>query len=271
LWIGLVLQSVVHDRVFGQEPSARPTALKERVIFLKPDQTPVTDRVQSDVIVVKFREGTRIRARSGQLGADFSNLTPSEEKRLQRADLNPAQIRQELNQINDLFRSHSRLQFDRMFTRPEADLDSEKQESELNTGAELADLNLYYRFFIKDARPEEIEQWIGQLNALDIVEIAYSQPTPEPATADSPATPDLTSYQRYLAAAPTRIDVGYAWTFPGGKGEGVRVIDVEGGWTLDHEDLNPVFYQSGSPSSDPGWKQHGTAVLGVIAAVENDY
>jgi len=64
------------------------------------------------------------------------------------------------------------------------------------------------------------------------------------------------------------VDAYYAWNFSGGRGEGVRVIDVEQNWNLAHEDLNPVFYSSGVGADS--W-QHGTAVLGVMAAAETAY
>ena len=34
-----------------------------------------------------------------------------------------------------------------------------------------------------------------------------------------------------------RHDARYAWTFPGGGGAGVSIIDCEWGWRFDHEDL----------------------------------
>ncbi|MBK6643574.1 MAG: hypothetical protein IPG39_21250 [Bacteroidetes bacterium] len=37
---------------------------------------------------------------------------------------------------------------------------------------------------------------------------------------------------------PWGIDARYAWTFTGGDGAGVSFIDMERGWTFDHEDLN---------------------------------
>ena len=48
-----------------------------------------------------------------------------------------------------------------------------------------------------------------------------------------PAQPN----QDYLDAAPTGIDARYAWTFAGGDGAGQRVVDMERGWTFNHEDL----------------------------------
>jgi len=127
----------------------------------------------------------------------------------------------------------------RLFARTEAELDAEKREGESRIGEELADLNLYHNIFIADANPRDTEALIDQLNAMDSVEIAYAQPIAEPAQADiAPTTPDLTVNQDYLraAASPTSITNGidalYARQFPGGRGAGVKIIDVEQGWNL---------------------------------------
>ena len=44
----------------------------------------------------------------------------------------------------------------------------------------------------------------------------------------TPATADFTASQAYLGPAPAAL-TRYAWAMGGGKGEGVRVIDVEAG------------------------------------------
>jgi len=44
------------------------------------------------------------------------------------------------------------------------------------------------------------------------------------------STPDLSTEQRYLDAAPDGIDARYAWTRRGGKGDGVEIVDVEREW-----------------------------------------
>ena len=56
---------------------------------------------------------------------------------------------------------------------------------------------------------------------------------------DAPAiTPDFTASQIYLNPAPAGIDARFAWTKPGGRGEGVTIIDCEWGWNFSHEDLD---------------------------------
>jgi hypothetical protein len=94
---------------------------------------------------------------------------------------------------------------------------------------------------------------------------AASAPTGEGPPA---ATPDFTSRQGYLEVAPGGIDARFAWTKSGGRGDGVRVIDLEWGWNFSHEDLlvNSGGLLDGSNHAD---KHHGTAVLGEIGGDHN--
>ncbi|MBL1131074.1 MAG: peptidase S8/S53 subtilisin kexin sedolisin [Chloroflexi bacterium] len=76
--------------------------------------------------------------------------------------------------------------------------------------------------------------------------------------------------QIYLNAAPVGVDAAVAWQQPGGHGAGVCLCDLEQGWGLaiNHEDLplNRITLASGV---DKAYWAHGTAVLGIIAAVDN--
>ncbi|MCD9144226.1 S8 family peptidase [Streptomyces albireticuli] len=95
-----------------------------------------------------------------------------------------------------------------------------------------------------------------------------------PDVADAPpVTPDFTARQGYLDAAPGGVDARYAWTLPGGRGAGVRVIDCEWGWRFTHEDLlrNQGGIVSGTGSTDTGFVNHGTAVLGEIGGDVNAF
>jgi len=117
-----------------------------------------------------------------------------------------------------------------------------------------------------------------------IVEAAFVKPPAEPPviieehmplpdlTQDAPpTTPDFTARQLYLNAAPGGIDARFAWTLTGGKGNLVRIIDVEGAWRFTHEDLvvNQGGVIAGTPSTDIGWRNHGTAVIGTFGGDEN--
>jgi hypothetical protein len=53
-----------------------------------------------------------------------------------------------------------------------------------------------------------------------------------------PPTPDFSALQSYLGPAPTGIDSRHAWSRPGGRGTGVRIVDIESCWNFGHEDLH---------------------------------
>ncbi len=76
-------------------------------------------------------------------------------------------------------------------------------------------------------------------------------------------TPDYESKQFYLDAAPVGVEARSAWAWPNGAGQGVKVVDIEVGWNIRHEDFNVPFYVA--PNSDTD-EDHGTAVWGEIAA-----
>jgi hypothetical protein len=86
-----------------------------------------------------------------------------------------------------------------------------------------------------------------------------------------PATADFSARQGYLRAAPEGVDADWAHTQAGGTGGGVQIIDVEGAWQLAHEDLlqNMSGVIAGAPTTDLSWRNHGTAVLGVISGDSN--
>lgn len=111
------------------------------------------------------------------------------------------------------------------------------------------------------------ESLVKMLSAMPGVETAYVEGGP----VDPPVTPtDDPRYasQGYLHAAPGGIDAAYAWTKSGGDGFGLLFVDLERGWTLNHEDLSDagITLISGRNQDFFG---HGTAVLGEVRAVDN--
>ena len=87
------------------------------------------------------------------------------------------------------------------------------------------------------------------------------------------------SFQGYLDPAPLGIDARFAWTLPGGRGENIRIVDIEYSWNLTHTDLvdsasNLFVYVRGvNPLPDPATAEanwnHGTAVLGELVGADN--
>ncbi|MFM7056533.1 MAG: S8 family peptidase [Planctomycetota bacterium] len=122
------------------------------------------------------------------------------------------------------------------------------------------------RYLVADLPPDVDPQSVTEaLAELDEVENAYipGGPTPPPVNAaDDPLARD----QGYLDAAPGGIDARFAWGYTDGLA--VAVVDLERGWTLDHEDLvsGGITLISGVNKDFHG---HGTAVLGEIVGVDN--
>ncbi|WP_199548814.1 S8 family peptidase [Streptomyces sp. N35] len=140
------------------------------------------------------------------------------------------------------------------------------------------DLTLFYR--VRGGR-ERAQELRSRMAALPEIDTAYVKPGAVPATLGpvrqtteesqrlkegAPETPDFTSRQGYLRPAPEGIDAHWAWQRPGGSGEGVTIIDIEGAWQLGHEDLSAKLagVVLGTPVQDIAWRNHGTAVLGVL-------
>ncbi|MFJ9102835.1 S8 family peptidase [Streptomyces sp. NPDC102405] len=145
------------------------------------------------------------------------------------------------------------------------------QQSAVPGTEDVPDLARFYRVRGGEDRAAELRARIAALPGIDT---AYVKPPAVPATVDddrrlkegAPVTPDFTSRQGYLRPAPEGIDAHWAWQRPGGTGHGVTVIDVEGAWQLGHEDLAAKLagVVVGTPLTDLAWRNHGTAVIGVI-------
>ncbi|MEU9213168.1 S8 family peptidase [Streptomyces sp. NPDC048415] len=146
------------------------------------------------------------------------------------------------------------------------------------------DLALFYRVRGIEDRAQELRSRIAALPEIDT---AYVKPGAVPASVGSvgqssddsqrlkegaPVTPDFTSRQGYLRPAPEGIDAYWAWQRPGGTGQGVTVIDVEGAWQFGHEDLAAKLagVVVGTPLADLAWRNHGTAVIGVIGGDQGE-
>ncbi len=106
------------------------------------------------------------------------------------------------------------------------------------------------------------------------VQVAYFDP-PGSDPQVNPGDDPRFGNQGYLDPAPDGIDAEFAWPradgsgFTGGDGAGIRLIDLEQGWTLNHEDLNAQGATVLSGTLRDASRYHGTSVLGEICAVDN--
>ncbi len=128
------------------------------------------------------------------------------------------------------------------------------------------------RFWELDARKlgGKFDELLKDLNKLTEVDFAYKEQAVSDAADVDPFDEDFFTEQGYLKpAAEGGIDVGFAWQFT--KGAGVAFADLERGWYPQHQDLKtitPTFY-GGTNREDAD--NHGTSVLGVVAANDNTF
>ncbi|HPQ40179.1 MAG TPA: peptidase S8, partial [bacterium] len=225
-------------------------ALVPRATFSKPVRSEIRECDRWDLLVVKFNEGTAVRLRDGvfvsEADADVSGL-------------------------HHLMTLYPDIRVARLFQRPEAVYETEKITGETRTGRQLADLNLYYAFGPKNRL--QAEALLADLNALDLVETAYPEPIPALPVNPAPKLlpPLYVDSQDYLEASPIGVDAYAAWNEPGGRGENVKMVDVELAWVWTHQDLPAPFYEGGTQNPDQGYRNHGTAVMGEIAGIDNAF
>jgi hypothetical protein len=246
--------------------------LQKRVPFDKPAFTRLERFNDPRVITIKFREGTGIRLRGRDFEAPTAlDLPPQSLELRDRFSLDDGILMAQVGLVNGLVASESGAMIHRLFTRAAEALEEERRRGERSSGKELADLNLYYLVVRHAADAASTEVLLDQLNALDIVEIAYAEAEATPADAVDipPTTPDYSAEQDYLGV--TGVNATNARILHGVRGQGIKVIDVERNWLLTHEDLPNVTVAWGIPWGSTSVRDHGTAVLGVLAAQDNGY
>ncbi len=151
-------------------------------------------------------------------------------------------------------------------------------------------------YYCVQAPDEKLDELAARLIEQDVIEAAYVKPAAElptmtldmaqeqlhddtsmgindmtPLVEEAPAvTPNFVNRQGYLNPAPEGIDARYAWTFNGGTGADINIIDLEWGWNFNHEDLRNMQggVVGGINSSN---NNHGTAVIGEIGGDRNNF
>ena len=139
------------------------------------------------------------------------------------------------------------------------------EETESNSTDKPFNYQSYFKFFVP--LTEDYITYMEKLSLLSIVENVshYGEDgSPDFHPENNPAM----FFQDYLKPAPIGINALYAWQSDGGKGQGQNVIDIESGWTLNHQDLKSGI--SIIAGDNTGNRRHGTNVLGVLCAQHND-
>ncbi len=127
-------------------------------------------------------------------------------------------------------------------------------------------LSNYWRLQAGSETPslDEVEDGLRRLPE---VELVYR----EKRGSDPVTSADYSASEHFLDAAHTGIDARWFWTQPNGDGAAMHFIDLEDGWFLAHEDLPAptLIFNDNRDGIDFYTGDHGAAVLGVVAGVDN--
>ena len=230
----------------------------ESLILAEVAETPSEDTgdYYRGIVQVKFRDTYRMRLRAGVLIDLDEQATQDDLMALQHATQRAAQT----------------ATWSRAHDVEEETLDMLRAQGEANTGETLADINNYYHLVLPD--DWSAQDAIAQLESNPLVERVMRIPVAIPANftfeyqdpGGITGNPASDAYQRYLDPAPDGIDARYAWNGGGGTGSGISICDIEQDHNPDHADLPPISIQ-GALITFPGQDDnHGTAVLGIVAA-----
>lgn len=223
----------------------------------KPPRTVVAAWHEPGLVAVKFRDGLTVRAR----GADLDDAGSGA-----------------LGGAAAVLAGPARGRWARTHDVDEALLARLRDEARLRSGRDVPDLNLEFRLRLEPGLDHAAA--VDALNALEVVELAWPVARPAP----PPLPPDFSAQQGYQLAAPGGTGARTVWPLPGGTGGGqlpaggglgIQVCDVEYSFHANHVDLPSVTTLALPPGETPvdpfADTNHGTAVLGVIAARSNGF
>jgi len=177
--------------------------------------------------------------------------------------------------LNEVLRSAPQISFKPLFGQTEKAIQYRTEALERERNVKLPDLSVYYRV---EAPDDQLEYWAYYLrNRSSEIESAFVKPAPELPVwlSESGIMPDgdapkLMKFQTYLSPG-SGIDAEYAWTLEGGNGEGVTIVDLELAWRFTHQDLQHRSGVLGMPVKDLNSRNHGTAVMGMLKGIRNEY
>jgi len=171
-------------------------------------------------------------------------------------------------QWDELVRRFEDLQIVRLFTSLTAGQITALMEKAGRAVPAYAGPNLF-SYYAVDCAPEinlvELQDTLQKLEMIELVYILTAAQSPH----SELQAETLLFPQGYLNKAPEGLDVFYAWKFNGGKGNNlVKFIDIEQGWQLSQNLINITTLPL-SGVNELSFREHGFAVLNIIAKKEN--
>lgn len=233
----------------GSSAGANSQRAIKRAPLVKPKATRVYQGLLPGAVMVKFADDAGVYASGGRLyGRDG---TP-------------------IHSVNTLIDQHLVQRAASALATDKASLSKWRERGEQASQLQLPDLTSYFKLALAAGKSiADAARIADQLNLDPQVELAFLRGQPEEAGDIAPPTPSFDTAQAYLYPAPGGVDAFASWGYPGGKGEGVTICDVEIGWQYDHEDLSAAA--SGLIGAQSTSRDHGTAVLGVMIADSSNY
>jgi hypothetical protein len=237
--------------VLSNGRKAGAQTLQARLLPAKPVQ--VIRAVPESDLWVKFRDDLKVRTADGGLTAG--------------ANLGAVQSVQQTFGLS----------FERSTRLSQESLDAMETQAAQMSGRAQPDLGGSAIVTGPAATLQDAANALLALEEVEWVEFVARNNLPPQACSDiAPPTPHYFAqgYQRYHGANPG-LNVNCAWTY-GGRGQGVRIADVEYAYRPAHEDRCTVNGPAltcvrNTPENDGVSEGHGTAVLGILGALDNAY
>ncbi|UXI66433.1 S8 family serine peptidase [Tahibacter amnicola] len=240
---------------------------RPRTPHVKPDRVRFWPGLYRDRVVVKLRDGGRLYGGDGARAATFAASSPM-----------AGVIGMQIDELNRLLADRAVRGVRPYFSDPPSRLAALHEQAQARSCRQMPRLDSYYWIYLDPS--VQGEAIATRLNQSPLVEVAYLPPFPRNADVP-PQTPDFESGQGYLRpAADGGIDAVSAWELAGGRGAGMRIIDIEGNWNVDHEDLPKPFWYSGVPflneilsgvNAGDLKTHHGTSVVSELVAKDDGH
>lgn len=225
----------------------------------------------TNVTVLKFLEGSRL-VLNGTTFSVTHQVTTRDTKFRSRYGLTKASIDADVSALNSLMTSYGATPRRLFLGQETSDLNQARDEGESLSGNELGTLDLFFTVEIPAGSSVDLQ---NALSALGTVQIAYAMPRPQiPGFDVAPTTPNFTGLQLHMTTSSlSSMNFTFSQARQGGSGENCAIYDVEMGAVLTHEDLPTTWLPQigiNDINSIPN-RDHGTSVLGVLAAEANAY
>ena len=158
------------------------------------------------------------------------------------------------------------MSLDPLFSSVDKDALADLLDAGRLAGGDPPDLLAWFEVVVDEASADAV---LGALQDLAFVHQAARRPDTEVAAVVAWATnPEATNELQIEAGASGGVDAKFAWQIDGGTGQRVRLVDIESGWDLTHEDLSGAAITK-VPAAAESNVDHGTSVAGILVAPDN--